>query len=87
MGCPVVGSMPSKISNSVSSGRIVATSSSSPIKPRSVHCRAAIVVMSLVHDAIAMMESILKGSFLPSSRDLKPNALAYLKSPGFEKRD
>jgi hypothetical protein len=79
-GAPLL-SMPVKTSNSANSGRIVARSSSSPIKSRSTHCSTAIVVMSLVHDAINIMASSSKGFFSPSLREWTPKDAEYLKAP------
>jgi len=65
------------ISFSFSSGRMTETGSSSPICPRSTHCRAAIVVMSLVQEARMKVASRPIGSV----GVLGPKAFSYLKSP------
>ena len=71
---------PVNIPNPANSGSNIATSSSSLICPRSMHCNAAIEVMSLVQEAIHMVVFMFIGSLVRS--DLTPNALPYLKDPG-----
>ena len=53
------------------------TESSSPICPRSTHCRAAIVVMSLVQEARINVAFRSMGSV----RVLGPKAFSYLNVP------
>jgi hypothetical protein len=67
MGLCVLRSKPVKMSRFLSSGRTRVTSSSSVIRPRSTHCKAATVVMSLVHEARQKVASTSSGTSKPSS--------------------
>jgi hypothetical protein len=67
MGLCVLLSKPVKMSRFLSSGRRRVTSSSSVIRPRSTHCKAATVVMSLVHEARQKVASTSSGTSKPSS--------------------
>ena len=76
MGLCVLRSKPVKISRFLSSGRTRVTSSSSVIRPRSTHCKAATVVMSSVHEARLKVASTSSGTSEPSSFTKRvPNAL------------
>ena len=60
------------------SGRYLVTSASKSTRPRSTHCIMEIAVMSLVHDAIHMTESMGRDSEERGSlREQKPIDLAY----------
>lgn len=67
MGLCVLRSKSVKMSRFLSSGRRRVTSSSSVTRPRSTHCNAATVVMSLVHEARQKVASASSGTSKPFS--------------------
>jgi hypothetical protein len=74
-------SIPAKICASLSSGNKPETSSSNPMRPRSMHCIAATEVASLVHDATQKVVASDTG-VASGFRLVFPIQLIYLNVPG-----
>ena len=62
------------ISNPTNSGSTMATGSSSVMRLRSTHCKAAMTVINFVHEASLKKSDVLMGGD-DGSRVLRPNSL------------